>query len=837
MKPDKQVKKEFKLEASKNPEKYYAVGVLKKHGYERKQCTSCNTWFWTVNTDQEVCGDSACSGGFRLFENNPCKRSMTYVEVWQEFAKMFEGFGYTPIDRYPVVARWNPTVDFTNASIAAFQPYVISGEVEPPARKLVIPQFSIRFGDIENIGITASHQTGFIMIGQHQFVSKDEWNQELAFENIVTWLTDGLGLPYEEITFHEDAWAGGGNFGPCMEYFSRGLELGNQVYMMFEQTPNGPQPLSLKVLDMGMGMERNAWFSQATPTQHHAIYPNVLKKLIAKTAIEVDEALMKKFIPLSGMLNIDEVDDIDEAWQQVADKLGIEVKSLKKKILPFSGVVSIADHTRTLLFALTDGALPSNTGGGYNLRILVRRALSFIDKFHWDVDLGDVCDWHADELHELFPELKEAVPNIRKILKVEENKFEQTKENIKSIVQKIISTDITEEKLLELYDSNGIAPQLIIEEAAKHGKEIEMPQNFFGKVAELHEQQEQIHATKKDYSLDLEGLPDTKALYFNDYAMTEFEGNVVRILGKDVILDKTAFYPTSGGQLHDLGTLGGVEVADIFKQGAIIVHRLKEEPTFKVGDAVVGNIDFARRQQLAQHHTATHIINAAARQVLGNHVNQAGAKKTEEKAHIDITHYDTISDEEIKKIEEIANKIVQDDIEVNLSFMPRGKAEQKYGMTIYQGGAVPGKHLRIVDIEGTDVEACGGTHLDHTGIIEKIKIVKANKIQDGIIRLTFTAGKAADHVEAAQGDLLGEAAKILECEPQQVPSRAAELFSKWKKAKKARKKGKELTKDDLTLSSTEVSSGDALAEAAEALSTQPEHIVKTLTRFKAELKP
>lgn len=331
MKPDKQVKKEFKLEASKNPEKYYAVGVLKKHGYERKQCTSCNTWFWTVNTDQEVCGDSACSGGFRLFENNPCKRSMTYVEVWQEFAKMFEGFGYTPIDRYPVVARWNPTVDFTNASIAAFQPYVISGEVEPPARKLVIPQFSIRFGDIENIGITASHQTGFIMIGQHQFVSKDEWNQELAFENIVTWLTDGLGLPYEEITFHEDAWAGGGNFGPCMEYFSRGLELGNQVYMMFEQTPNGPQPLSLKVLDMGMGMERNAWFSQATPTQHHAIYPNVLKKLIAKTAIEVDEALMKKFIPLSGMLNIDEVDDIDEAWQQVADKLGIEVKSLKKE--------------------------------------------------------------------------------------------------------------------------------------------------------------------------------------------------------------------------------------------------------------------------------------------------------------------------------------------------------------------------------------------------------------------------------------------------------------------------------------------------------------------------
>src|SRR3989344_6721626 len=134
---------------------------------------------------------------------------------------MFQKFGYTPIRSYPVNARWNPTVDFTIASIAAFQPFVVSGEVEPPANPLTIPQFCLRFGDISNVGLTGAHMVGFSMIGQHHFAKPHEWNQERSFQHIHTWLKKGLGLPNKETTFHEDAWPGGGNAGPSLEFFSR----------------------------------------------------------------------------------------------------------------------------------------------------------------------------------------------------------------------------------------------------------------------------------------------------------------------------------------------------------------------------------------------------------------------------------------------------------------------------------------------------------------------------------------------------------------------------------------------------------------------------------------
>ena len=828
---DKDIKKKLKAEASKDPDKYYATDVLREFGYIRKQC-SCGTYFWTVNKQQEHCGDSACAGGFTLFRENPCRKKLTYIQVWQDFADMFKELGYAPIQRYPTVARWNPTAEFVMASIAAFQPYVISGEVEPPANPLVIPQFSVRFSDIDNIGITASHQTGFVMIGQHMFVPPEKWDQDRCFRDIVKWLTDGLGLPFEEITFHEDAWAGGGNSGPCMEYFSRGVELGNQVYMLYELTHDDKLvDLKLKVLDMGMGMERNAWFSQATPTQHQAVYPYVVNNLLQKTGVELDADFMKKFMPLSGMLNIDEVEDINKAWQEVAALMKTEVDTLKKKILPLAGIFSIADHTRTLLFTLTDGALPSNVGGGYNLRILIRRALSFIDRFGWDIKLAEVCRWHAKELKPVFPELSESLDNVENILNVERSKYEATKQKTQGIVSKLLSQDIniTEDKLIELYDSEGINPQLIIEEAEKLGKKVEMPDNFFGKVAERHEQKEQEHATEKEQKLDLD-VPDTEALYYKDYDVTEFSGKVLKIIGSKVVLDKTLFYPTSGGQIHDKGTLNGQEVVDVFKQGAVIIHTLKESPEFGEGDEVEGKLDFDRRKQLAQHHSATHIVNAAAKRVLGEHVTQAGAKKTEDKAHLDITHYQSITQDEQQRIEEEANKIVEEDLPIHKHFMPRREAESRYGMSIYQGGAVPGKQIRIVEVPEVDVEACGGTHLNKTSEIGKIRILKTTKIQDGVVRLTFTAGKATAKITCEEDEVLCEAAKVLSCEIEQVPGRVQELFTLWKKIVK---KNKDV---EFRLVSEEAYDGDVLAKACDILRTQPEHLVKTINRFLKEIK-
>jgi alanyl-tRNA synthetase len=832
---DKEIKKEFKIKASKAPDKYYATSVLKEKGFMRKQCKHCGTFFWAVNPDQKHCGDPACAGGFGFIGKSPAKKELDYIQVWQEFAKLFKKMGYAPIPRYPVVARWRDDVDFVQASIYDFQPYVVSGEVSPPANPLVVPQFSLRFNDIDNVGITGAHYTGFVMIGQHAFMPPDKWNQDQYFKDIHAWLNQGLGLPNEEITYHEDGWAGGGNAGVCMEFFSRGLELGNQVYMTHDVTPSGYKELTLKILDMGMGHERNAWFTKGTSTSYETTFPTVCKNLFSATGIKEDKDLMQKFLPYSSYLNIDEVEDIDKAWKDVAGKVGLDVKELREKILPLAALFSVGEHCRALLVALNDGALPSNVGGGYNLRVILRRALSFIDQYGWNIDLPQVCEWHAAYLKPLFPELNENLEMVSKILDVEKNKYDNTKQKSRSIISSLVEKKVTEKTLLELYDSKGISPELIREEAQKLGKKVAVPEDFYARVAEMH-QKEEAEAEEREEKLDLEGVEGTEAIYFDDYEKTEFDASVLKIIGKNVVLDKTIFYPTSGGQEHDEGELNGQKVVDVFKQGNVIVHLLAEKPKFKIKDKVKGKIDYDKRKQLAQHHTATHIVNAAARRVLGKHINQAGAKKTKDKAHLDVTHYQSITDDEVEKIEKESNKIVKEKIPVYSVFMPRDKAEKKYGMAIYQGGAVPGKELRIVEIPEIDVECCGGTHLKNTSEAEEIKILGTTKIQDGVVRITFTSGSAAKKEEKKEAGILTETAKLLGCSVNQVPARAEELFKKWKSAKKSAKKGKVLKKEELELSAKEEFKGDVIARTAEILRTQPEHIPNTVARFLKDLE-
>ncbi len=831
MRTTKELKAYLKKKASEDPDKYYATDVLRESGFSRKKCEKCGTYFWSTQK-RKVCGDSVCSGGFRFFGKKD--NSLSYVETWQKFSKLFKEMGYTPVKRYPVVARWNPTMEFTIASIAAFQPYVVSGEVEPPANPLVIPQFCIRFDDIDNVGYTGSHMTGFVMIGQHMFVPKDEWDQDKVFGDIKRWLNEGLEIPDSELIFHEDAWAGGGNAGPCMEYFSKGLELGNQVYMLYEQTPDGLKDLNLKVLDMGMGHERNTWFLQGTNTIYEAVFPTVIEKLLEKTDVEYDNEFMKKFAPYAGKLNLDEVDDVENAWDEISEKLSIPKKDIKEKILPLAGIFSVAEHARVLLFALNDGALPSNVGGGHNLRMLYRRAMGFIDDFAWDVKMSEVCSWHAEDLAPIFPELNN-LDNISKILDVERKKYRETMKRTKKIVQKTIKQEITEEKLLELYDSKGISPERIKKQAEKIGKKVKIPKKFFAKVAELHETT-QAHQTEKGTKLDLKGIPQTKANYYSDYTKTNFNAKVLKVIDTNVVLDRTLFYPTSGGQMHDKGTIHGIDVVDVFRQGPVIVHVLKQEPNFQEGDTVQGKVNFQRRKQLSQHHTATHIINAAARKVLGNHINQAGAKKTKTKAHLDVTHYQLITDKELQQIENEANKIVGKSIDIEKKFYPRRAAEDKFGMDIYQGGAVPGKQVRIIQINDLDVEACGGTHLNNTSEVGKIKITKSTKVQDGVVRIEFVAGEAAQKFIQENQKIIDKATKLLDIKDNQLPARAQELFKKWKKARKAVKKKKEINIEELELTSEEIYEGDVLKRTAEILRTQPKHVPKTIKRFLDDLE-
>jgi alanyl-tRNA synthetase len=834
---DKDIKKKFRPVFYASPEKYYPVQVLKEEGYQRSVCSSCKKPFWSMKP-QKTCGDPSCNPelSFGFIGKSPAKNKLAYPDVWKNFSKMFHGFGYTPIKRYPTVARWNPTLEYTNASIAAFQPYVISGEAEPPANPLVIPQFCLRFGDIDNVGITMSHHTGFVMIGQHMFVPPEKWNQNEVFRHIHTWNTKGLGLAKEDITYHEDAWAGGGNFGCCMEFFSKGCELGNQVYMLYEQTHSGHKDLPIKVLDMGMGMERNAWFSQGTNSSYDAVFPQVNKKLYSLTGFKPDEKLLQKYVPHAGLLNVDESENIETSWKEVAKRVGTDVKTLKQNMMPLSSIYSIAEHSRTLLVSMNDGALPSNVGGAYNLRILYRRAMGMIEQNSWNIDLNEVTEWHAKEMKQVFPELEDNLEDVKNILDSEKRKYKENRERTRVIIERAVSEKLTTEKLIELYDSNGIDPKELQKVGAQKGVTLEVPENFYSLVSERHQQPAvQKAQTKRHLDFEVAGLPSTEALYFQHYDLVEFDAVVLKAEGDYVALDRTAFYPTSGGQEHDKGSINGEKVVEVLKQGSVIVHILQNPSKMKKGMSVHGHIDAARRIQHTQHHTATHIVGGAARHLLGSHVFQAGAAKSEEKARIDLTHYDALTDEEVKKIENESNKIVRENRPVYKEFLPRSIAESRYGMRIYQGGAVPGKQIRIVEIKDWDAQACGGTHLNTTGEAETIKILKSSKVQDGIIRIEFVAGQAALRHAKQEKEILDALTKELECDYLQIPGRIEELFEKWKKATKLKKQGQSLGAEEQKLSSSVKHTGDVIDACVRILKTQPENIIKTVQRFKHEL--
>ncbi|MEA1993960.1 MAG: alanine--tRNA ligase [Euryarchaeota archaeon] len=769
----KELKELFRKRASQKYEDFFAVETLRAHGFQRNRCKKCGKQFWSIEK-KELCGDPACQGEYRFIGEKPYTR-LDYIGVWEKFSNLFEKMGYTSIPRYPVVARWRKDVDFVNASIYDFQPHVVSGEVEPPANPLIVPQFSLRFNDIDNVGITGSHYTGFVMIGQHAFEPSERYDQERYFEDIYRWLRDGLKIPKTELYFHEDGWAGGGNGGCCMEFFSKGLELGNQVYMMYEATPAGFTPLQTKVLDMGAGQERFAWYCNPSKTSYDAVFPDLCEYLYKKTGHSFNEKI-RDFLPYAGLLNLDEVNDIENVWKKVGKLTGTEPEELKEIILPLSEIYSIADHTRTLLFALSDGALPSNVGGGYNLRVIFRRALGFIEKNGWDIEIETIVEKHANSLRKEFPKVTESLDEIEEILAVEKDKYKRMKRKSGKIIGNLLKKKekISSDKLLELYDSHGISPEDLRERAQKRGEDIEIPSNFYAAIASRHEKKV-VEEKKKEKSFN---YPKTELLFYKDWKMKEFKAKVIGVEDGWIVLDRTAFYPESGGQANDLGVLNGNEVYDVKKAGAVVLHKVDGE--FAVGQSVHGTINWKRRLILTRHHTATHIINGAARKVLGNHIWQAGAEKKEEKARLDITHYEGLNRETLNEIERLANKIVLEGRKIYKEFIGRTEAEKKYGFRLYQGGAVPGKEIRVVNIENFDVEACGGTHCDNTSEVGFIKLLKSEKIQDGVVRLEFTAGmKALEYVQGTE-QIMDSIGKILRVTRENIPKTVTRFFEGWK---------------------------------------------------------
>ncbi|MCQ8898614.1 MAG: alanine--tRNA ligase-related protein, partial [Hadesarchaea archaeon] len=298
------------------------------------------------------------------------------------------------------------------------------------------------------------------------------------------------------------------------------------------------------------------------------------------------------------------------------------------------------------------------------------------------------------------------------------------------------------EKLFEFYDSHGLPPELVREVGREKGVEVEVPEDFYIRVAERHSSP----AREEAGGGGEERLPRTRLLFYEDPYRREMEARVVFSREKEVVLDRTVFYPEGGGQEGDSGILEGdgrrAEVVRVEKRGEAVVHHLSSNP-FKVGDRVRGRIDWERRSSLMRHHSATHVLLEAAKRVLGDHVWQHGAQKRPEWSRLDITHFKRLEPEEVAEIERRANEVILSNLPIRTRFMDRNEAERRYGFVLYQGGVVPGKRLRVVEVEGWNTQACAGTHCRSTGEIGMLKILRTERIQDGVERLEFVAGKAA----------------------------------------------------------------------------------------------
>ena len=726
---DKELKEKYRKEFGKNPEKYYPVEFLQNLGLKRQRCEKCGKYFWSY-APRKVCGDVSCTSEYSFLDKKHNK-NLSYVETWNLFSKILKKYGYVPIKRYPVTARWRADINFVEASIDDFIPYVISGEVNPPAKALVVPQPCLRFNDIENIGITGAHYSLFSMIGQHRFEKPENYNPNEYLSHLYSWFSKGLNLNSKDVVFHEDIWAGSGNFGPCIEIFSGGLELANQVYMQFRQSGSSYKNLKLKVLDMGLGHERNTWFSTNKANSYEAVFPKICSKLRTKLGLSFDMEVLKKFVKYSNAL---QEKNYDQGISEISKKISIGPEKLKEIIRESSAFYSLIDHSRALLVAISDGVLPSNVGGGYNLRALYRRVFDFIEMFNWNVSVPELIEWHAADLKKLFPELSESVEEVKEILDYEKKKYFATKKAAKKIISTIKKSP-SESDLIKLYESRGISPEML----SRSGLKFEIPKDFYQKITTI-KKRERKNNVNYDLIDQIENLPQTVLLYRKNDYLTEFKAKVLKIFDNFVVLDQTAFYPTSGGQEHDTGFLDNLRVSDVIKVKKIVLHKIEGKPNFKMGDIVKGIIDKERRLQLMKHHTATHIINGVARQILGNHIWQAGAEKTVKKARLDLTHYEKLDSKLLEEIEKRANEVVKAGLPIKKELIKKDVAEKKYGFRIYQGGAIPENTLRIVSIGNLDVEACGGTHLNNTREVEFIKIIGSKKIQDGVVRIEFVAG-------------------------------------------------------------------------------------------------
>jgi len=742
-------KKEILSKFSADPERYYKVKLFDDEKFERKSCATCKRFYWTIDENRVNCPDHS-DDTYSFIGNPPTQKRFDYTQAWKEVESFFVKNGHTSVNRYPVVCRWRDDLYFTIASIVDFQRVMGSKVVfELPANPLVVPQTCLRFKDLENVGVTGRHFSSFCMIGQHSIPNSNGYWKDECVDLDYRLLTEQFGIDKKEVVFVEDVWEGGGSFGSSLEFFVNGLELGNAVFTEFQGDLSNYKTLDQQIIDMGAGLERFAWLTMGTPTAYDCCFGPITNNLLQQAGIDTnDELLVTYFTKIAK--HLEQFSDLSEVRKHAIKSAGLSDEQINKIIIPVEGIYLIVDHIRTLIFAISDGALPSNVGGGYNLRMMLRRIISTMDRLALKFDMDEIIDTQIDYLKNTYPELEKTREDIKTIIRIESGRYENSKLRMKKIVSKLNQKPAVDD-LIRLYESDGITPDYLKEMNVIS----DIPSTFYSRLSELHQSKKQ----KEQDQVSLEGLPETELLYYEDDPK-EFDAKILKSFDKYVVLDKTSFYARGGGQEPDHGTIENFEVVDVSKHGNIIVHELKNGIP-KEGSAVSCVVNSNRRDGITKNHTSTHILNSSSRSVLGSWVWQHSAFKEEDHARLDITHHSALTDDEITKIEDLANSVVGKNIPVTIENFDRGTAEQKYGFKIYQGGIVPVKSIRIVSIEDFDIEACGGTHVKQTDEIELIKITRTKRIQDGVVRIEFVSGDTAlDYVKRLDADLIKKSSEL-----------------------------------------------------------------------------
>ena len=701
-------------------------------------------------------------------------------ELREKYLSFFESKGHLRLDSFPLVPKNDPSLLLINSGMAPMKKWFLAQE-EPPRHRVTTCQKCIRTPDIERVGITARHGTFFEMLGNFSF--QDYFKQEVipwAWEFLTSdeWMAipkDRLHISvYEEDDEAYDIWTkkvgiapdhmvrlgkednfwehGSGPCGPCSEiYFDRGPEYGcgkptcgvgcdcdrymeiwNLVFSQFDADGKGHyERLARPNIDTGMGLERLACVMQ-------------------------------------GVGNLFEVDTVQSVLHHVEH---IANKTYGEDDKTDISIRVITDHIRSCTFMVSDGILPSNEGRGYVLRRLLRRAarhgrmLGITRPF-----LVELVETVIQSSETAYPELREHDAYIKKVIGTEEANFARTIDAGMNILNNMIDgLEKAHQHLLKgldvfkLNDTFGFPLDLTKEIAAEQGIEIDEE----GFHAEMTKQKERARAERlkkniSGWSEDLFGALDAEPTVFTGYETLNDTGVVVALSDEEtltdaiatdeeakdgvlVVLDKTPFYAEMGGQAADHGVLNSADcslrVLDVKKtpKGYYVHTCVLESGIVKVGDHLTAQVDKEYRMAIARNHTATHLLQAALREVLGDHVHQAGSYQDAEITHFDFTHFSAVTPEELARVQKIVNDKIYESMNVTVREMPIEEAKKLGAMALF--GEKYGKVVRVVDIEGWSTEFCGGTHVKNTAQIGGFKIVSEASVAAGIRRIEAVTGR------------------------------------------------------------------------------------------------